>query len=92
MTLLGQYLAALNLAIAMSETSAAEASAEEAQGCDVYLMPLGGGVFNNSSCDIKRAMNAAYSILQDGLNERGITVYVLTWKGNSKERTTYQPS
>ena len=76
MTLYGQYLASLRLAI-------------QARSRDVFLMPLGGGVFKNKPEDIKSAMISAVETVSDQLQESDIRVYVLTWNGNPQEARIY---
>ena len=66
MTLFGQYVASLRLAIRRGR-------------CDVFLMPLGGGVFKCEPVDIKSAMISAVHALKTQLKQRNVTVYVLTW-------------
>ena len=74
--LLGQYTAALRLAI-------------QRGNCDVYLMPLGGGVFKNNSHDIKSAIVCAIEALQPGLAEASVRVGILTFHMNN-EHTIYR--
>ena len=74
--LLGQYTAALRLAI-------------QRGNCDVYLMPLGGGVFDNDSKAIKSAIVCAIEALKPRLTEAGVRVGILTFHRND-EHTIYR--
>ena len=79
MALYGQYVASLRLSIL-------------AGPCDVFLMPLGGGVFECSTDDIKSAMISAVDTLRDELRAKDVRVRVLTWKdskSNPPESSVY---
>lgn len=51
----------------------------------VFLMPLGGGVFNNSWDSIGQSMSRAVELLDPGDREK-LDIKVLTWKGNADEK------
>jgi hypothetical protein len=69
MTLYAQYVAAMRLAIKRG-------------GCDLHLMPLGGGVFENDMEHIKQAIAAAFVTVKDELQESDVRVYVLAYAGS----------
>ena len=46
---------------------------------DLYLLPLGGGVFNNKANNIKRAIGAAFLTHKEKLKSANVNVHVLTW-------------
>lgn len=71
--LLGQYTAALRLAIRRGD-------------CDVYMMPLGGGVFRNRPQNIKSAIVGAIEALQSQLQDSKVKVGILTFQS---EKTLY---
>jgi hypothetical protein len=71
-TLVGQYTAALRAAI-------------DKRKCDAYLMPLGGGVFQNSSTSIKAAIGFAVDTLQSELIKAEVNVFVLVYSRNQDE-------
>ena len=76
-TLFGQYTGALRIAI-------------DRGACDVFLMPLGGGVFNNRSEDIKSAIGYAYHNLKKEIEKADVKVWVLAWERNPAEQKEYQ--
>ena len=53
----------------------------------VYLMPLGGGVFNNPWKSIAEAMGKATNMLTTDEHKK-LDIQVLTWKGSSEELRT----
>jgi len=55
----------------------------------VYLMPLGGGVFNNSWELIARSMATAIEMLEDREFE-SLEIHPLTWSGSPKEKTSLE--
>merc|ERR1712176_22368 len=74
--LFAQYYGALSTA----------AKRAEGRKRKVFLMPLGGGVFNNSWESICKSMARAVELLSD--RELGLLdIYVLTWNGSSKEQS-----
>lgn len=76
MVLVAQYYGALKHA-ASRETLAAGKRL-------VYLMPLGGGVFNNSSDSIARAMSRAVELLSPEALDV-LDIQLLTFRGNPRE-------
>ena len=70
--LLGQYVASLRIAA-------------DRGNCDVYLMPLGGGVFENKREDIAESIVEACDIVGPSLRSRNVTVQVLAWSRNKSE-------
>ena len=64
--------------------------------CELYLMPLGGGVFNNGPEDIAGAMALAYEHMINKINKGGkligVDVKLLTWdknRGDTDERDLF---
>ncbi|CAE7685012.1 SPBP8B7.23, partial [Symbiodinium necroappetens] len=55
----------------------------------VYLMPLGGGVFNNSWELIARSMATAIEMLEDREFE-SLEIHPLTWSGSAKEKSSLE--
>jgi hypothetical protein len=80
-TLFGQYTAALRLALKRGP-------------CDLYLMPLGGGVFGCKEEDIKSAMVSAVDAIggKSTLTKNNVNVKVLIYKRNDKEVASYRSS
>lgn len=72
MVLMGQYVASMKWAI-------------QRTNCDLILMPLGGGVFQNEFSTIKIAMAAAYEMMEDHLKVSNVRVFVLAWVASDKE-------
>ena len=72
MTLYAQYVASMRLAL-------------ERGSCDLFLMPLGGGVFANEPSNIRRAIGAAYNTLKTELTDKKVNVHVLVFKDNPIE-------
>ena len=58
--------------------------------CDVFLMPLGGGVFCNAFSDIKAAIAYAYQGLKAEIEEANVFVKVLAWEMNPAEATAFE--
>jgi hypothetical protein len=73
--LVAQYYGALK---------AAASKAKPGTKAKVFLMPLGGGVFNNSFGSIGKSISMAVEMLDDGDREK-LTMEVLTWNGNRNE-------
>jgi nicotinic acid mononucleotide adenylyltransferase len=48
--------------------------------CDLYLMLLGGGVFENKRANIRAAIICAYTLMKGELDAKKVTVRVLTYK------------
>merc|ERR1712194_21538 len=59
--------------------------AEPGKKVKVFLMPLGGGVFNNSFDSIGKSMSKAVEMLTDD-DRAKLEVQVLTWSGNQQEK------
>jgi hypothetical protein len=76
LTIFGQYTAALRLAI-------------RRKNIHVYLMPLGGGMFEIPYTDIKIAMCAATNLLKDELRNSKVKVNVLVWEGSTDEKRAF---
>jgi hypothetical protein len=68
-TLFAQYVGSFRLAILRGN-------------CNIYLMLLGGGVFNNRFDDIKDAISSAYNYMKKELQRADVKVFVVVWKGN----------
>jgi hypothetical protein len=77
MVLYGQYAAALRQAITR-------------KSCDVFLMPLGGGVFKNDPSNIKSAIASAVQTLSVALADSDVSVHVLAWEQNPEEESLYR--
>jgi len=75
--LFGQYTAALRIAIDRGD-------------CDVFLMPLGGGVFGNKTEDIKTAIRYAHHYLKEQIEQANVKVKVLAWERNPAEQEAFQ--
>jgi hypothetical protein len=76
MVLMGQYLGALKLAAKHASPTSRK---------KVFLMQLGGGVFQNPFEIILQGMSKAVELLGPQERER-LDIRVLTWSGNSLER------
>jgi hypothetical protein len=64
--------------------------ASQRRPCELYLMPLGGGVWNNPLDDIFDAMVLAYSnVIKRGISMQGVSVKILTWTGKPGESTFF---
>ena len=70
-TLFSQYVGAMRLAVSRGN-------------CDLYLMPLGGGVFENKFHHIKAAIAMAYKLMESELKKKGINVKVIVWEGDGR--------
>jgi len=81
LVIVGQYLGALRAALGAAQLRAARVR--------VFLMPLGGGVFNNRAEVIADAMSSAVELLAtDGMDVRKhLDVRLLTFRGKPTERT-----
>jgi hypothetical protein len=66
LTLLAQYTGAMRLAV-------------ERGNCDLYLMPLGGGVFGNEPTEIRAAMVGAWDIMHEQLHRARVDVIALAF-------------
>eukprot|EP00928_Gymnodinium_smaydae_P089121 TRINITY_DN73122_c0_g1_i1.p1 TRINITY_DN73122_c0_g1~~TRINITY_DN73122_c0_g1_i1.p1 ORF type:complete len:881 (+),score=229.38 TRINITY_DN73122_c0_g1_i1:48-2645(+) len=77
--LVAQYYGALK--------SAAAAALQGGTRATVYLMPLGGGVFNNPWELIAGGMSSAVEMLSRE-ERRCLDIRALTWQGNPRERST----
>mmetsp|Transcript_38181 Transcript_38181/g.105254 ORF Transcript_38181/g.105254 Transcript_38181/m.105254 type:complete len:591 (+) Transcript_38181:53-1825(+) len=75
--LAAQYLGALR--------TAAQRVAVGDRAKEVFLMPLGGGVFNNPWGSIAKGMSLAVEMLDEADREK-LDIWALTWKGNPSER------
>jgi len=69
LTLYAQFICALKYAIQRTP-------------CEIYFMPLGGGVFNNHHTWICDALQRAIDTMCPGLCD--MTIYILCWKGNGE--------
>eukprot|EP00928_Gymnodinium_smaydae_P024043 TRINITY_DN19595_c0_g3_i1.p1 TRINITY_DN19595_c0_g3~~TRINITY_DN19595_c0_g3_i1.p1 ORF type:complete len:372 (+),score=57.00 TRINITY_DN19595_c0_g3_i1:75-1190(+) len=76
--LVAQYYGALKVAAARSTSS---------DKTKVFLMPLGGGVFNNPWESIAKGMALAVEMLSEDDHNK-LDIRVLTWKGNNEEKLT----
>jgi len=72
LTLLAQYTGAMRLAV-------------ERGNCDLYLMPLGGGVFGNDPTEIRAAMVGARNIMHEQLHHARVEVIVLAFHLKKEE-------
>ena len=71
--LLAQYTGAMRLAV-------------QRMNCDLYLMPLGGGVFGNERPEIRAAMVSAWNIMEQDLKRADVKVIALAYyKGYPKD-------
>jgi len=77
LTLYAQYVAAMRIAVNRGN-------------CDLVLMPLGGGVFNNQAMDIKSAIYSAFVQMRSYLSFANVEVKVLTYDNNHAEKKTYR--
>jgi hypothetical protein len=66
LTLLAQYTGAMRLAV-------------QRGNCDLYLMPLGGGVFGNEKPEIRAAMVSAWNIMEQDLKTADVKVIALAY-------------
>lgn len=66
LTLLAQYTGAMRLAIQRGK-------------CDLYLMPLGGGVFGNERPEIRAAILSARDIMKTELEKADVKIVVLAY-------------
>jgi nicotinic acid mononucleotide adenylyltransferase len=57
--------------------------------CDLYLMVLGGGVFENKRPNIRAAIIGAYTLMKDELLAKKVTVRVLTYKRDETGEHTF---
>eukprot|EP00930_Biecheleria_cincta_P063349 TRINITY_DN4887_c0_g3_i1.p1 TRINITY_DN4887_c0_g3~~TRINITY_DN4887_c0_g3_i1.p1 ORF type:complete len:650 (-),score=134.53 TRINITY_DN4887_c0_g3_i1:458-2407(-) len=78
--LVAQYYGALKTAAARTATGVKTT---------VFLMPLGGGVFNNPWESIGKSMSVAVEMLSGPEREK-LNIQVLTWNGNPQEKDTMQ--
>mmetsp|Transcript_88699 Transcript_88699/g.157073 ORF Transcript_88699/g.157073 Transcript_88699/m.157073 type:complete len:171 (+) Transcript_88699:3-515(+) len=62
-------------------------AASRRKNTKIYLMPLGGGVFNNPWNTIGKAMSLAVEML-DADDLRVLDIQALTWEGNPAERAS----
>lgn len=69
LTLYAQFICALKYAVQRGP-------------CEIYFMPLGGGVFNNHYTWICDALQRAIYMMQPGLCN--VSIYMLCWKGNGE--------
>eukprot|EP00930_Biecheleria_cincta_P002160 TRINITY_DN103193_c0_g1_i1.p1 TRINITY_DN103193_c0_g1~~TRINITY_DN103193_c0_g1_i1.p1 ORF type:complete len:367 (+),score=67.55 TRINITY_DN103193_c0_g1_i1:66-1166(+) len=85
--LVAQYYGALKAA-AKSSGEAAKSSGPGKAPVKVFLMPLGGGVFNNSWESIAKSMSVAVEMLgqEHELLDELLDIQVLTWNGNPQEK------
>mmetsp|Transcript_47609 Transcript_47609/g.126282 ORF Transcript_47609/g.126282 Transcript_47609/m.126282 type:complete len:145 (+) Transcript_47609:2-436(+) len=74
--LVAQYYGALKTAASRAEPGTT---------AKVFLMPLGGGVFNNSFDSIGKSISMAVEMLTDE-DRAKLTVQVLVWNGKRKEK------
>jgi len=74
--LVAQYYAALKTAAI---------KAKPGTNAKVFLMPLGGGVFNNGFDSIVKSISKAVEMLTDD-DRAKLTIQVLTWNGNRNEK------
>jgi len=72
-TLFAQYVGSFRLAILRGN-------------CNIYLMLLGGGVFNNLFEDIKDAISSAYNFMKEGLKRADVKVFVVVWEGTQNKK------
>ncbi|CAJ1387918.1 unnamed protein product [Effrenium voratum] len=81
----GAYFGALRLALAEAKRSKKKSR--------IFLLPLGGGVFNNPRKDIAKAMVEAMRLAGKqcrGQLEELLDVRILTWKGKPEEATNFE--
>lgn len=69
LTLYAQFICALKYAV-------------QRGACEIYFMPLGGGVFNNHHTWICDALERAINMMHPGLCN--VSIYMLCWKGNGE--------
>lgn len=72
LTLLAQYTGAMRLAIQRGK-------------CDLYLMPLGGGVFDNPRPEIRAAIRSAREVMKDELKSADVKMVLLAYE-HSKDK------
>ena len=68
LTLFAQYVGSMRLAISRGN-------------CDLFLMPLGGGVFKNTFADINSAIISAYNFMEKELVNSKVNVFLLLYEG-----------
>ena len=73
LTLFSQYVGVMRLAILRGN-------------CDLYLMPLGGGAFQNNFEHIKAAILMAYTNMKAELERQNIHVKIIVWEGDDEGR------
>ena len=69
LTLLAQYTGAMRLAAKRGN-------------CDLYLMPLGGGVFGNDRPEIRAAILSAREVMKQELKAADVKIVVLAYENN----------
>jgi hypothetical protein len=72
LTLLAQYAGSMRLAV-------------DKTNCELYLMPLGGGYFNNERENVRAAMVSAATLMASELKKANVDVFVLTFHEKQDE-------
>lgn len=70
--LLGQYTCAMKWAV-------------QRKNCELYLMPLGGGVFGNDLSKIKQAIAASFDVMKEELKQSNVEIFLIAYSANKKE-------
>ena len=73
-----------------AQYAAAFCWAAERSPCELFVMPLGGGVFQNPWDWIYDALCRAFAYAKSVADLSGVKVNILTWSGNSAEKNTLE--